>query len=56
MVGNTDKDKLVGLANLLELSRFASIGDRKQLGAVDAVQNLNLMTGADEAASVNLSS
>jgi hypothetical protein len=36
MVGNADKEKLVRLANLLELGRFASIGDRKQLGAVDA--------------------
>ncbi|WP_447953559.1 MobF family relaxase [Sphingopyxis chilensis] len=36
MVGNADKEKLVRLANLLELDRFASIGDRKQLGAVDA--------------------
>ena len=36
MVGNTDKEKLVRLANVLELGRFAAIGDRKQLGAVDA--------------------
>jgi conjugative relaxase-like TrwC/TraI family protein len=36
MVGNADKEKLVRLANLLELGRFAMIGDRKQLGAVDA--------------------
>lgn len=35
MVGNSDKDKLVRLANLLELDRFAAIGDKKQLGAVD---------------------
>lgn len=36
MVGNADKEKLVRLANLLQLDRFVSIGDRKQLGAVDA--------------------
>jgi len=36
MVGNADKEKLVRLANLLEVQRFAAIGDRKQLGAVDA--------------------
>ncbi len=36
MVGNADQEKLVRLANLLEVRRFAMIGDRKQLGAVDA--------------------
>jgi len=36
MVGNADKEKLVQLANILEARRFAAIGDRKQLGAVDA--------------------
>jgi ATP-dependent exoDNAse (exonuclease V) alpha subunit len=36
MVGNADQEQLVRLANLLELQRFAMIGDRKQLGAVDA--------------------
>ncbi len=36
MVGNADKEKLVRLANLLDLGRFAMIGDKQQLGAVDA--------------------
>ena len=36
MVGNADQEQLVRLANILELQRFAMIGDRKQLGAVDA--------------------
>jgi ATP-dependent exoDNAse (exonuclease V) alpha subunit len=36
MVGNADQEKLMRLANLLELGRFAAIGDQKQLGAVDA--------------------
>lgn len=36
MVGNADKEKLLLIANLLGVDRFASIGDRKQLGAVDA--------------------
>jgi len=42
MVGNADKEKLVRLANLLQLDRFASIGDRKQLGAVDAGKSRSL--------------
>lgn len=46
MVGNADKEKLVRLANLLELGRFASIGDRKQLGAVDAGKPFDLMQRA----------
>ena len=46
MVGNADKEKLVGLANLLELGRFAAIGDRKQLGAVDAGKPFDLMQQA----------
>jgi conjugative relaxase-like TrwC/TraI family protein len=36
MVGNADKEKLVRLANLLQVERLALVGDRKQLGAVDA--------------------
>ncbi len=36
MVGNVDLDKLVRLANRLEVQRFALVGDRKQLAAVDA--------------------
>lgn len=43
MVGNADKEKLVALANLLELGRFAAIGDRKQLGAVDAGKPFDVM-------------
>ncbi|MBC2668213.1 MobF family relaxase [Novosphingobium piscinae] len=46
MVGNADKEKLVRLANLLELGRFASIGDRKQLGAVDAGKPFDIMQQA----------
>jgi len=46
MVGNVDKEKLVRLANLLELGRFAAIGDRRQLGAVDAGKPFDLMQQA----------
>lgn len=46
MVGNADKEKLVRVANLLELDRFASIGDRKQLGAVDAGKPFDVMQQA----------
>ena len=46
MVGNADKEKLVRLANLLELGRFAAIGDRKQLGAVDAGKPFDVMQQA----------
>jgi conjugative relaxase-like TrwC/TraI family protein len=46
MVGSADKEKLVRLANLLELDRFASIGDRKQLGAVDAGKPFDVMQQA----------
>ncbi|WP_310530920.1 MobF family relaxase [Novosphingobium sp.] len=55
MVGNTDKEKLVQLANLLEFSRFASIGDRKQLGAVDAGKPFEVMQKAGvETATMNI--
>ena len=46
MVGNADKEKLVSLANLLQLDRFAAIGDRKQLGAVDAGKPFDVMQQA----------
>lgn len=46
MVGNADKEKLVRLANLLQFDRFASIGDRKQLGAVDAGKPFDVMQKA----------
>lgn len=46
MVGNADEEKLVRLANLLEVDRFASIGDRKQLGAVDAGKPFDVMQRA----------
>lgn len=36
MVSNAEKEKLVRLANLLEVDRLVMIGDKKQLGAVDA--------------------
>jgi conjugative relaxase-like TrwC/TraI family protein len=55
MVGNRDKEKLVRLANLLELAKFASIGDRKQLGAVDAGKPFDVMQQAGvETAIMNL--
>jgi conjugative relaxase-like TrwC/TraI family protein len=54
MVGNADKEKLVRLANLLQLDRFASIGDRKQLGAVDAGKPFDVMQQAGvETAAMN---
>ena len=46
MVGNADKENLVRLANLLELGRLASIGDRRQLGAVDAGKPFDVMQQA----------
>jgi conjugative relaxase-like TrwC/TraI family protein len=46
MVGNADMEKLVRLANLLRLDRFASIGDTKQLGAVDAGKPFDVMQQA----------
>ena len=46
MVGNADKDKLLRLANLLQLHRFVSIGDKKQLGAVDAGKPFDVMQRA----------
>ena len=46
MVGNADKEKLVRLANLLEVQRFAAIGDAKQLGAVDAGKPFAVMQAA----------
>lgn len=55
MVGNSDKEKLVRLANLLELDRFAAIGDRKQLGAVDAGKPFDVMQQAGaETATMNV--
>ena len=36
MISNGDKEKLVRLANLAEVHRLVLMGDRKQLGAVDA--------------------
>jgi conjugative relaxase-like TrwC/TraI family protein len=54
MVGNADKERLVRLANLLQLDRFASIGDRKQLGAVDAGKPFDVMQKAGvETATMN---
>ncbi len=46
MVGNADMEKLVRLANLLKLDRFASIGDTRQLGAVDAGKPFDVMQQA----------
>ncbi|MEO6716028.1 MAG: MobF family relaxase, partial [Novosphingobium sp.] len=46
MVGNADQEKLVRLANLLELARFVAIGDKRQLGAVDAGKPFAVMQAA----------
>jgi conjugative relaxase-like TrwC/TraI family protein len=55
MVGNADKDKLLRLANILQLDRFVSIGDKKQLGAVDAGKPFDVMQRAGtETAIMNL--
>lgn len=43
MVGNVDLEKLVRLANRLEVQRFVMIGDRKQLGAVDAGKPFDIL-------------
>ena len=52
MTGNVDLEKLVRLANRLEVRRFAMIGDRKQLGAVDAGRPFDVLqkTGMQTAA------
>ena len=55
MVGNADKEKLVRLANLLGVDRLALVGDRKQLGAVDAGKPFALVQAAGiETAVMNL--
>ena len=46
MVPNGDQEKLTRLANLLGVARFASIGDRKQLAAVDAGKPFDIMQSA----------
>ncbi|MBN9504746.1 MAG: conjugative relaxase [Altererythrobacter sp.] len=46
MVSNADKEKLVRLANLAEIDRLVLIGDRKQLGAVDAGKPFDLVQKA----------
>ncbi len=46
MVSNIDKEKLVRLANILETDRLVMIGDKKQLGAVDAGKPFSLMQSA----------
>lgn len=46
MVSNADKAKLVRLANLAEVQRLVLIGDRKQLGAVDAGKPFDLVQSA----------
>jgi len=46
MVSNADKEKLVRLANLAEVDRLVLIGDRKQLGAVDAGKPFDLVQKA----------
>ena len=46
MLSNIDKEKLVRLANMAEVDRLALIGDRKQLGAVDAGKPFDLVQKA----------
>jgi conjugative relaxase-like TrwC/TraI family protein len=46
MVSNFEKEKLVRLANLLEVDRLVMIGDKKQLGAVDAGKPFTLVQSA----------
>lgn len=46
MVGNNDKDKLVRLANILEVERLALVGDKRQLAAVDAGKPFALVQAA----------
>lgn len=46
MVGNNDKDKLIRLANILEVERLALVGDKRQLAAVDAGKPFALVQAA----------
>jgi len=46
MVSSADKEKLVRLANLARVDRLVLIGDRKQLGAVDAGKPFDLIQQA----------
>ena len=46
MVANSDKEKLVELANLAGIHRLVLMGDRKQLGAVDAGKPFALLQKA----------
>ena len=46
MVSNEDKAKLVRLANLAEVHRLVLIGDKRQLGAVDAGKPFDLVQQA----------
>lgn len=46
MVSNEDKAKLVRLANLAEVQRLVLVGDKRQLGAVDAGKPFDLVQRA----------
>jgi conjugative relaxase-like TrwC/TraI family protein len=46
MVSNEDKAKLVRLANLAEVDRLVLVGDKRQLGAVDAGKPFDLVQQA----------
>ncbi|ALE15368.1 IncW plasmid conjugative relaxase protein TrwC [Altererythrobacter epoxidivorans] len=46
MVSNDDKAKLVRLANLAEVHRLVLVGDKRQLGAVDAGKPFDLVQQA----------
>ncbi|WP_420607440.1 MobF family relaxase [Novosphingopyxis sp.] len=55
MVSNREKERLVQLANLARVDRLVLIGDRKQLGAVDAGKPFDLVqTAGIERAVMNL--
>jgi len=43
MVSNVDKAKLIRLANLAEVQRLVLVGDKRQLGAVDAGKPFDLV-------------
>src|SRR3546814_14255946 len=46
MVSNSDKERLVALANLVGARRLVLVGDARQLGAVDAGQPFALVQKA----------
>lgn len=51
MVSNVDKERLIALANFLEVDRLAFVGDKRQLGAIDAGKPFEVLqkTGTETA-------